>query len=305
MIEITPFLIAILSFGAVSAGVYVLGQYLATQSQMQRRLPVSTAAVGVGDTSASAFQSFIARNFDEKRFGVDNTLRGKLRRELVRAGYFRRDALNIYIFSRLVAAFFAPLIAYIASEIFLSAWYEKLFVVAVALALAIIGPDIYLDRRQRALAKRYRQLFPDFLDLLVVCIDAGLSLEAALDRVTGQVVKQHRALGLNLMMMSAETRAGRSTIDALDQLADRLGTDEARSLVLVLRQSLELGTDIGDTLRVFSDDMRDKRVFRAEENANKLPVKMSLPLGLFIFPVILLVVLYPVAIRMLTLMAIR
>jgi len=105
--------------------------------------------------------------------------------------------------------------------------------------------------------------------------------------------------------MQAEVRAGRSTIDALESLAERLAMDEANSFVLVLRQSLELGSDIGDTLRVFSDEMRDKRVLRAEESANKLPVKMSLPLGLFIFPVVLLVVTLPVGIRMATLFAMR
>lgn len=89
-------------------------------------------------------------------------------------------------------------------------------------------------------------------------------------------------------------------MDALDSLADRLMLDEAQSFVLVLRQSLELGSDVGDTLRVYSDDMREKRVLRAEESANKLPVKMSVPLGICIFPVVLLVVLFPVVVRLLT-----
>lgn len=305
MQEITPILIVLLSFGAVSAGVFVLGQYFATQSQVQRRLPVPASAINAGGGAPTSIQSFIARHFDEKRFGVDDTLRGKIRRELIRAGYFRRDALNFYIFARLATAVLLPSVAYGVAEAVFVTWYAKLFAVTIGLALAIIGPDIFIDRQQRALATRYRQLFPDFLDLLVVCIDAGLSLEAALDRVTPHVVKQNRQFGLNLMMMGAETRAGRSTIDALDLLADRLAIDEARSLVLVLRQSLELGTDIGDTLRVFSDDMRDKRVFRAEETANKLPVKMSVPLGLFVFPVVLLVVLYPVSIRILAAMVVK
>jgi tight adherence protein C len=132
---------------------------------------------------------------------------------------------------------------------------------------------------------------------LVVCVDSGLSLEAALDRITGEMVKQNRPLGLNLMMMGAEMRAGRSTIDALNSLADRLDLDEARSFVLVLRQSVELGSDVAESLRIFSDEMRDKRIIRAEENANKLPVKMVAPLGLFIFPVILMVVMLPLALR--------
>ena len=89
-------------------------------------------------------------------------------------------------------------------------------------------------------------------------------------------------------------------MEALGSWAERLNLDEARSFVLVLRQSIELGSDAGDALRVFGDDMRDKRLLRAEESANKLPVKMMLPLGLFIFPVILLVVLLPIVIKLMT-----
>jgi tight adherence protein C len=170
----------------------------------------------------------------------------------------------------------------------------------VSFLLAIVGPDAYLSRCQRILHDRYRELFPDFLDLLTVCVDAGLSLEAALDRITPEIARQNRELGLSLLMLTAETRAGRSTIEALGSLAERLGLDEARSFVLVLRQSLELGSDTSDALHVFSDEMREKRLIRAEESANKLPVKMLLPLGVFIFPVVLLVVLLPIVIRLVT-----
>jgi len=145
-------------------------------------------------------------------------------------------------------------------------------------------------------------VFPDLLDMLVVCTDAGLSLDAAFIRIQPEVSKQSRCLGINLAGVGAETRAGRSTADALSTFADRLNLDEARAFMIMLRQSLELGTDVGDALRVFSDEMRNKRLLRAEETANKLPVKMVLPLGGFIFPVILGVVLIPVIIRLLSIM---
>jgi tight adherence protein C len=306
MLEWIPFVVAALSFGSVVAIVFVVGQSLTAQAQMQRRLPV-TARTSDGSLgpAPSSLQAFVARHFDEKRFGVDSTLRGKLRRELLRAGYFRSDALNYYLFVRIAVGVLLPLGVYVVLQFFLSAvpWYLKLALVVGSIALAIVGPDIYLDQRQRRLSRHYRLVFPDLLDLLVVCVDAGLSLEESLNRITSEIIKHSRQLGLNLMMMSAEMRAGRSIIDALDSFADRVILDEARSLVLVLRQSLELGSDIGDTLRVFSDEMRDKRVFRAEENANKLPVKMTAPLGLFIFPVVLLVVLFPVAVRLFTLIS--
>jgi tight adherence protein C len=161
------------------------------------------------------------------------------------------------------------------------------------------GPDAYLTRRQRFLAGRYRQAFPDLLDLLVVCIDAGMTIEGAFGRVQAEIMKRCRELGKNIELMGAEMRAGRSTIEALDSLADRLNLDEAGSFVTMLRQSIELGSDTAEALRVFSDEMREKRLLRAEETANKLSVKMVIPLGLFIFPVVLLVIMLPVIIKLL------
>src|SRR6185437_13903180 len=171
---------------------------------------------------------------------------------------------------------------------------------ALLTVIAIFGPDAYIARRQRLLADDYATAFPDLLDLMVVCVDAGLGLEAGLDRISGEIIKRSRALGMNLLLFGVETRAGRSTIDALASFADRLGIDAARAFVGTLRQSIELGSDVGDALRVFSDEMREKRLLRAEEQANKLPVKMVIPLGACIFPVILLVILFPVLVKLTT-----
>src|SRR3984893_1918081 len=299
MQESIPLIVAVLSFGAVSAVAFFVGQYALVQSRIQRRISLPTPASNPNMAQPSAFDAFIARHFDVKRFGIDESIRGKLRRELVQAGYFRNDAVNYYIFSRLMAVIILPLLGYIVVETFLPGLSQllKLAVVSLSASLGIVVPDAYLARRKRMLAQQYRLVFPDLLDLLVVCVDSGLSLEAALDRITGEMVKQNRPLGLNLMMMGAEMRAGRSTIDALNSLTDRLDLDEARSFVLVLRQSVELGSDVAESLRIFSDEMRDKRIIPAEECANELPGKMVGPLGLFIFPVILMVVMLPLALR--------
>jgi tight adherence protein C len=302
MFEYLPLLVALLAFSSVTALALFIGQYVSSQAHLRRRLtvPVPGSRMQSGQGTTAALQDFITKHFDERRFGVDSTLRGKLRNDLIRAGFFRSDALNYYIFARVAAVIVLPSFAYVGTQFFLSRapWFLKLGVLLISFLLAVIGPDAYLSRRQGALTTRYRQLFPDFLDLVTVCVDAGLSLDGALDRVTGEISKQSRELGLNLLMMSAETRAGRSSIEALESLAERLGLEEARSFVLVLRQSIELGSDVSETLHVFSDEMREKRLLRAEEAANKLPVKMVLPLGGFIFPVILLVVLLPIMLRL-------
>ena len=304
MSDLASLTFLLLTFGAVVAAVFGVGRYLFVQMQMQRRLPAS----GLGGSDSPAAQStarlyaFIAKHFDERRFGVDNTLRGKLRRDLLRAGFFRNDALNIYIFARLALVVAFPLLAYILIQVFAGqiSLLLKFAVLLISLLVAILGVDAYISRRQRAMMDKYRRVFPDLLDLLTVCVDAGLSLEAGLDRVTVEVAKQSRELGLNLMMVTAEMRAGRSTVDALESFADRVSLDEARSFVLVLRQSVELGSDVSEALHVFSEEMRGKRLMRAEEMANKLPVKMTLPMGLFIFPVILHVIMLPLGIRLAT-----
>jgi tight adherence protein C len=298
--DFSPLLITIFAFGAVATTVFVIGQFVALQMRLQKRIGVPRHDTRAASSLASSFDSLVSTFFDEKRFGVEGSVRAQLRRELVRAGFFRPDAINYYIFARMVVAIILPAAAYLLTQQFLTGaeWYLKLAIVAVAIMLGVLGPDAFIARRQRKLQERFQIVFPDMLDLIVVCVDAGLSLEAALDRISGQITRQDHHLGINLALMGAERRAGRSTIDALGSLADRIGIDAARSLVAMLRQSIELGTDVGDALRVFSDEMRDRRLLRAEERANQLPVKMVGPLGLFIFPVILGLVLLPVVIRL-------
>jgi tight adherence protein C len=298
----TPLLVASLAFCAMGGAVFVAGQYYLRAATLARRLPapVSEEAPAGRDTGSNIAR-LVTRHFDEKRFGVDDTLRGKLRLNLVRAGYFRSDAINFYVFWRLASVVLVPMAAYLLLALFFPAmsFAARLIVLAVAVALGVVGPDAFISRRQRQLSDEYRIIFPDFLDLLVVCIDAGLTLDGAINRVTGEIGdRRSRVFGVNLAVMAAEMRAGRSFIEALGALAERLMIPEARSLVALLRQSMELGSDVGEALRVFGDEMREKRLLRAEEQANKLSVKMIMPMGLFIMPVVLMVILLPVAIRL-------
>jgi len=303
MAELAPWLIVSLAFAAVASLVFVAGQYFSTRLELQRRAMPSGRQTD-NPALREGLNTLVTTYFDEKRFGVEGTVRSKLRHDLVRAGYFRQDAVNYYIFIKLAVVVIVPLAAYVTAEVFLagSSWLVKFLLVATLTALAILGPDAYIARRQRTLTQQYRIVFPDLLDLMVVCVDAGLSLESGFDRLSKELVKTTRALGMNLLILGAEMRAGRTTPEALEAFAERLGLDEARSLVGMLRQSIELGTDVGDALRVFGDEMRDRRLLRAEERANQLPVKMVLPLGLFIFPVILMVVMVPVILRLLSIM---
>ena len=299
--ELLFLLITILAFGAVAIGVFAIGQFIAVQIRVHQRVAAQGRDVETAPGLAAGFDALVSTFFDEKRFGVEGSVRTKLRRELIRAGFFHVDAIKYYIFARIATVVILVIVALLVEQFLVnSEWYLKFALMAIIMVLAVVGPDAYIARRKRKLHVGYRIAFPDMLDLLVVCIDAGLSLEGALDRISGEITRQNRHLGANLQILGAERRAGRSTIDALASLADRLGLDEARSLTAMLRQSIELGTDVGDALRAFSDDMRDRRLMRAEERANQLPVKMVGPLGLFIFPVILGIAMVPVIIRLLT-----
>lgn len=308
MFEIMPLVITVAVFASATIIVFIVGRFLSNQATIQRRLSVSVSGSegsGASESAASnTFFSSVTRKFDEKKFGIEGPIRSKLRRDLIRAGYFSDQAINGYIFARLVVVVLIPVISYIVVRVFFAdvGFGITMAIVAFSAFLAVLGPDAYISRRQRAMQHEYRLLFPDLLDMLVVCVDAGLALDAAIARIQPEVTKQSAALGTNLIILGAETRAGRSTAEALSTFADRLNLDEARAFVILLRQSLELGTDVSDALRVFSDEMRQKRLLRAEETANKLPVKMVMPLGGLIFPVILVTVMYPIIIRLLAVM---
>ena len=119
----------------------------------------------------------------------------------------------------------------------------------------------------------------------------------AADRVSRELAITHPYLGANLHLVTLELRAGQALTTAMHNLADRVGVEEVNSLASLLRQSEELGTSLADALRVYSLEMRDKRLSRAEEKAHALPVKLMLPLGLFIFPVMLLCIMLPLILR--------
>ena len=208
--------------------------------------------------------------------------------------------IRYYVFSRFCTVVVLPMAVFLLCEILAPGMRFVFLVVTVVIAagIGVLGPDAYLSRRQNGLMAEYRLIFPDLLDLLNVCISAGLSVEASFGRVCEHIAKRSRTLGRNIELMGAEMRAGRSTIEALSSFADRLALDEAASFVAVLRHSVELGGDIAASLRVFSEDMRAKRMLLAEKKANELPVKMVAPLALGIFPVILMLVLLPVLVKL-------
>jgi tight adherence protein C len=159
-------------------------------------------------------------------------------------------------------------------------------------------PGLVLAQKIRTRMREYRNGFPDFMDLMIVCSDAGMSMEAGIERVSKELLATYPSLADNLRLVSLELRAGRSLDDALKALSDRLSLDEVRSFATLLQQSKELGTSLSGALRVFSDEMRHKRMSLAEEKAHALPAKMSVPVTVCILPVVLMIAIIPLIVQM-------
>ena len=226
-----------------------------------------------------------------------------LRAQLMQAGFFNREAVTYYLGARVVTLALAA----VGTLLVLPLTHGKgLLGVGVAAAFsigALLGPEQVIKARITSREREYRDGFPDLLDLLCASVEAGLSLDSAVTRITDELVRRYPRLAEHLKLLTLELRAGRSRRDVWMRLAERLGIDEARSFATMLRQSEEMGTSLGDTLKVFADEMRTKRMMRAEEKALALPAKLTVPLILFIFPCLLGVLILPAAYKVSTIFA--
>ena len=224
-----------------------------------------------------------------------------VRMKLMRAGFFSRESAGVYLGARAAALIAATIGTVLLLPMAMSGgglW--PLVLGGLLSAAAVMGPDQVLNMRRQARELEYTEGFPDLLDLLVASVEAGLSLDAALSRVSDELIRRYPNLTVHLRFLTLELRAGKSRKEAWAGFADRLGIDDARALATMLRQAEEMGTSLGETLSVFSADMRMKRMLRAEEKALALPAKLTVPLILFIFPCLLGVLLLPAIFRLTT-----
>jgi tight adherence protein C len=261
------------------------------------------AGSGAGSRSlrhSSAKAAHRMLEYTAKHYGSANDKDMKLlRRRLVLAGIYDHRAVGIFFIARTALALGLAAAMFFGVPLFLGQSGSSFWLLVGLGGIAgYMGPSFYLSRRIAKRRDEHRAGFPDFMDLLVVCADSGLSMEAALGRVGRELADSYPSLSANIHMGTLEIRAGRTTTEALEHLGDRLGLEEARSFATLIQQSEELGSSVTEALRVYSDDMRHKRLSRAEEKAYSLPVKLSLPMMICIFPVIFVVILLPVFVRL-------
>lgn len=224
----------------------------------------------------------------------------RLRTRLVHAGYRSNRAFYTYGATKVLLAVLFPVVALV---FFLGVRTtgtdntSTIILLVIALAVGFYLPDVYLAQRTRERQRILRESFPDALDLMVVCVEAGLGLDAAIQRVSKELENSHPELAVELGLVSLETKAGKSKEEALRSLAFRTGLPEIKSMASILIQAEQFGTSIAVSLSGHADEMRNIRIQNAREKAAKLPVKMIFPVVLFIFPALFLVILGPAVIR--------
>lgn len=298
----------VLLFVAVAAVAFGLTALFGERREVRERLAGSSAPGDAGDVlpnaglrvhdARGAWVSLVTA-IEKAGIPLVDTKDATLRSRLVAAGYTKEHAPRVYSLIRLVTVIGFP----VAALGFLwagggSPSVMRIYITGgIAALLGLYLPSVFIrakaDRRQRDIING----FPDALDLMLVCVEAGLGLEAAFSRVGMEMTRSHPLLAEQFGSVVLELRAGRSQEDALRRMADRAGADEIRAFATLLIQSHKLGSSISQTLRTYASEMRERRRMRAEEKAHRLPVLLSVPLVTCMLPVMIGVLMLPAVIR--------
>ncbi|WP_240047507.1 type II secretion system F family protein [Sphingomonas panacisoli] len=218
---------------------------------------------------------------------------------LAAAGYTSPQAPRIFTLIRIATTLGMPMILVAATVINGAApSIFKLYLFGALLALlGLYLPNLWVSARASRRQDQIVNGFPDALDLMLVCVEAGLGMEAAFDRVGREMSTSHPLVASLLANTVLELRAGRGREDALRRMGERAGVDQIKSFATLLIQSNKLGSSIGQTLRIYATEMRERRKMLAQEKAHKLPVLLSIPLVACMLPVMIGVLMLPAAIR--------
>ena len=219
-------------------------------------------------------------------------------KKLTYANFRAPNSLETFYGIKAALAIALPAVTFFVLRWFPDVTTQQAIVAAIAaVGLGIFGPNVALEKIAARRIKALRDGFPDALDLLVVCVESGLGLAAAIQRVSVEVGVSHPELAMELSLVNAETRAGVDRAKALRNLADRSGLDDIRGLVSMLIQAMRFGSSIAETLRVYSEEFRDRRMQKAEEEAAKISTKLIFPLVFCLFPSFFTVAIGPAVIR--------
>jgi tight adherence protein C len=215
---------------------------------------------------------------------------------LVQAGLYRRNSVGYYIFVKTMLALVPVVVGFVAAFSGVLTYLQGIGMGVILALLGLVLPSFWLDIKKKARQTNIRRALPDALDVIVVCLEAGLSFRAAIARVTKELHVAHPLLVAELMIVEREIQLGCSSGEALRHLADRFDMEELRSLASVVLQAEKFGASIARALRVHSEDLRVQRFQRAEELAQKASVKLLFPTMICIFPTLYVVLIGPAVI---------
>jgi tight adherence protein C len=305
-----PITLVVMSFGVVTGVTFLIGyvllQRLPTVSQ-ERLRPVGRDAQASGPASilrwdeqiGPAWQRIAARLGQALGPG-DQNRRLQYRRRLVWAGYSDPRAVTIFMGAKVGMALIG-FMAYPMYGTLIARILPNTLLYSVVLGgLGFFMPDAWLSRRVRERQTKIVQALPDVLDLLMVCVEAGLGFDAAVSRIADQPGRPRSPLHEDLLRMQLEIRAGRPREEALRDLGERAGVEQLRRVVTAFIQADRLGTPLGKTLRVHAEAARVERRHRAEERAYLAPLKMIFPTALFLMPAFMLVAMGPAVVNLMT-----
>lgn len=299
-------LLLALLFAVVVSVVYFTAQSLATRQVLRRRLLEGAPSAGATPSMHSLRNERIesswvriVNSIEKSGISLVDTKDASLRQKLMAAGFAAPHAARIYTLARLTAVIALPILVLVLFAMSGSSpsMLKLYFSLIVAAAMGLYVPSLYIRVRAEHRQQQILNGFPDSLDLMLVCVEAGLGLEASFSRVGMEMVTSHPLLAEQFGAVVLELRAGRSHEDALRRLADRAGVDDIRAFATLLIQSTKLGSSIAQTLRTYASEMREKRQMRAEEKAHRLPVLISIPLVACMLPTMIGVLMLPAAIR--------
>jgi len=294
-----------LLFLAVFIGILAVPRLVTSRSPVQRRLaPTGQVTQVEGAPSlrpgeSTSMWSQILAGLEKRAIPTNEKERTTARVRLLQAGYAGPNVVRNYFAIRLLLSVLLPVAFLLLAPVFTRNMpVEKVMVITVCLLVAgLYLPSAFVSNRMRNRQRAVQDSFPDALDMLMVCVEAGLGLDSAFTRVGAQMASAHPVLAEEFALVSLELRAGKSREAAMRNFAERIGTTEITSFVVLLIQSDQLGTSVAATLRVQAEEMRIKRMLRAEEKAHMLPVKLSIPLVLCLLPAMIAVAVLPGIIR--------
>lgn len=295
--------VLLLVFIGVAVASFLVASGLAYRRSVKQRLAISgdhdpVAGQSLRSLGAETAWLQLIKAIENRGLNLSDTS-AILRDRLIAAGYMHPAAPRMFTLIRLVMTLALPtafvLLSYGAGS---APSLAKLYFIGAGLGLAgLYFPNLWIKARA---ARRQRDMlngFPDALDLMLVCVEAGLGLEAAFNRVGSEMTRSHPLVADLLAGLSLELRAGRSREQALHRMAERAALEEFRSFSSLIVQTDRFGVSIGQALRVYASSMRERRKMRAEEKAHRLPVLLSIPLVACMLPAIIGVLMLPAVIR--------